>query len=247
LIRFLAIQHTFSEFLGTFEHQLESRGIGFVYQRPMAGQDLAGSALQFDALWLLGGAYTPDDREHCPWLDDELRLIQVFRAAGRPVVGLGFGAQLLALSFGGGVSGAQWDARWTVARKTAAGQGDPLAEALDGRPVLVLAAGAVELAPAIEPLLVDPDGRWLAIRPSPASYGLLFRPELKPGMIEDMIMEEGRPLPNHIDALLEETRVHWHELQQVSDLTAAALVSALDLMRERRKMPVFSLHLVPKD
>lgn len=248
MIRFLAIQHTYSEFLGTFEGQLESRGIGFVYQRPVTGQDVAGSALQFDALWLLGGAHAVCDREHNPWRDDELRLIQVFRSAGRPVVGLGFGGALVACAFGGEARAEPaFDARWTVARKTAAGRDDPLAEALDGHAVLVMVNGSVVLPPGIEPLLADDAGNWLAIRPCPSVYGLLFRPELKPGMIEDMIMEEGRPLPEDIGGLLEETRERWDQQQACADLTMAALVSALDLMRERRKMPVFSLHAVPKD
>lgn len=247
MIRLLAIQHSYSEFLGSFETQLEARGIGFVYQRPVTGQDVSGSALQFDGLLLLGGAYPPDDREHYPWLDDELRLIRVFRAAGKPVVGVGLGGQLVALAAGGSARPTGgFAAGWTRACKTPAGAGDPLAEALDGHDVLVMVNGAVDLPPEVEPILVDERGGWLAVRPTPLSYGLLFRPELKPGMIEDMIMEDERPLPDNIGDLLEETRARWAEAQQISDLTTVALVGALDLMRERRKMPVFSLHVVSK-
>lgn len=247
MIRLLAIQHSYSEFLGSFETQLEARGIGFVYQRPVTGQDVSGSALQFDALFLLGGAYPPDDKEHYPWLDDELRLIRLFRVAGRPVVGVGLGGQLVALAAGGSARPAGgFVAAWTTACKTPAGAGDPLAETLDGRDVLVMANGAVDLPPEVGPILVDERGGWLAVRPTPLSYGLLFRPELKPGMIEDMIMEDERPLPDNIGDLLEETRARWAEAQQIADLTTVALVGALDLMRERRKMPVFSLHFVSK-
>lgn len=38
--RVLAIQHTFSEFLGALEPQLEARGIGFSYVRPAVGEDV---------------------------------------------------------------------------------------------------------------------------------------------------------------------------------------------------------------
>lgn len=242
MIRFLAIQHTFSEFLGTFEHQLEGRGIGFQYQRPMTGQDVAGSALQFDALWLLGGAWPVADAEHCPWVPDELRLIEVFRRARRAVVGLGFGGHLVAQAFGGTPTAApEFDARWTRAVKTPAGEGDPLADAVHGLHVPVLSAGGVRLPGNVEPILVDEAGQWLAIRPAPTCYGLNFRPELKPGMIEDMIMEGDRPTPPNIDELLAETRRRWVELQQLGDLCMGALVGALDLMQERRKAPVFSL------
>ena len=79
--QFLALQHTYSEFLGLIEKQLENRGIGFSYCRPFTGQAVPGSALQYDALWLLGGAFPITDRENSPWLDDELRLIAAFRRA----------------------------------------------------------------------------------------------------------------------------------------------------------------------
>jgi hypothetical protein len=48
--RFAAVQHSYSEFLGAIEKQLENRGIGFTYFRPFTGQSLPASALQFDAL-----------------------------------------------------------------------------------------------------------------------------------------------------------------------------------------------------
>jgi len=245
MIRFVAVQHTFSEFFGALEPQFEARDIGFTYIRPVTGQDVIGSALQFDALWLLGGAYPVCDRVHCPWVDDELRLLAAFRKVRRPAVGLGFGAHLVAVA-AGGTAGPEpeHDAYWTTARATAAGKGDPLADAVDGRRVLVMANGSVALPAGVAPLVVDEAGRWIAIRPDPLSYGLLFRPELKPGMIEDMVMEEDRPVPEHIGALIEEARERWAETQDTIDRVVVALVKALDLMQERRKMPVFTMKQV---
>jgi hypothetical protein len=63
-------------------------------------------------------------------------------------------------------------------------------------------------------------------------------------MLEDMIMEEGRPLPENIGELLATARAEWGETQRTTDAVVAALVQALDLMRERRKMPVFALNPV---
>ena len=245
MIRFLAIQHTFAEFFGALEPQFEARGIGFTYLRPVTGQDVAATAGQFDCLWLLGGAYPATDREHCPWVDDELRLVSAFVRSKRPVVGLGFGGHVVALAHGGTPrDGPAHDAYWTDAHATAAGRDDPLARAVDGRRVLVMANGSVALPDAVAPILVDDAGRWLAIRPAPLAYGTVFRPELKPGMIEDMIMEEGRPVPENIGALLEEARTRWEETQETTARVVAALVEALDLMHERRKHPVFGLRPV---
>ena len=240
--RFLIVQHTASEYLGAIEQQLEHRDIGFVYQRPFTGQTLPAHALQYDALWLLGGAHAVTDRVACPWLDDELRLLAAFRRAARPVIGIGLGALLVAQASGGVARAAPpHDAYWTTAHATAAGHDDPLARAVDGRQVLVMVNGGAELPPAIAPLIVDDAGRWLAIRSDALTYGLLFRPELKPGMLEDMIMEEGRPLPEHIGELLATARAQWPATQQTTAAVVAALVAALDLMRERRKPPVFAL------
>ena len=245
MIRFLAIQHTFAEFFGALEPQFEARGIGFTYLRPVAGQDVAATAGQFDCLWLLGGAYPATDRANCPWLDDELRLVDAFARSKRPVVGLGFGAQVVALAHGGMPSDQPaHDAYWAEAHATAAGRDDPLARAVDGRRVLVMANGSVALPDSIAPIVVDDAGRWLAIRPAPLAYGALFRPELKPGMIEDMVMEEGRPVPENIGELLDEARARWEEMQDTTARVVAALVEALDLMQERRKMPVFGLRPV---
>ena len=116
---------------------------------------------------------------------------------------------------------------------------EPGAEAIDGRRVLVMANGRAELGAGLEPVAADEDGRWLAFRTGELGYGLLFRPELKPGMLEDMVMEDERPLPEDIGALIEAAREQWPEMQQTAERVAAALVRALGLMDERPKAPVF--------
>lgn len=241
----LVIQHTYSEFLGPIEKQLESRDIGFAYQRPFTGQNLPGSAPQYDSLWLLGGATPVTDTESAPWVADELRLIGIFKSAKRPIVGIGFGALLIAQYQGGTPFEEPYHtAYWTTAHKTQAGKDDALAEAVDGRRVLVMYNGKVDLPKDVDPIVVDDAGNWLAIRPDEWTYGMLFRPEIKPGMIEDMIMEDNRPLPDNIGELLEQARMNWVETQAITARVSLALVSALDLMQERRKPPVFSLNVV---
>lgn len=245
--QFAVVQHTYSEFLGLIETQLEKRDIGFNYQRPFVGQELPGSASQFDALFLLGGKTPTADRESAPWIEDELRLIGIFQQAHRPVVGIGFGALLIAEIEGAQISAEPYhQAYWTTAHKTQAGTGDALAEAADGRRLLVMVNGAAKLPPGLEPILVDDNGKWLAIRPNKLTYGMLFRPELKPGMIEDMIMEAKRQTPSNIAELLSEARNQWQGMQQLTEQTVVALVKELDLMVERRKMPIFHLQ-VAKD
>lgn len=241
--RYAVIQHTYSEFLGLIEAQLEKRDIGFLYFRPFVGQDLPATALHFDAMFALGGDASLGE---AGWQQDELRLFDVFMRAGRPVIGVGYGGMLMAEWAGGRVVDASGhQARWTTAHKTAAGEGDLVAEALHGRRVMVLHRGDIELPDTVEPIVVDDEGRWLAIHPHTLGYGLLCRPELKPGMIEDMIMEEGRANPDNIGQLLTDARAEWHASQQTTDQLVVALVKSLDLMQERHKPPVFHLKVEP--
>lgn len=242
--RFLAVQHTFSEFFGALEPQWEARDIGFNYVRTVAGQDVAGTPSQFDALWLLGAAHPVADRGRCPWVDDEIRLVHAFERARRPVIGLGDGALVLAAAHGAMLHAEpEHDARFVEARALVAD--DPVAQAVDGRRVLVMAHGRAELPagtqPPVQPIVSDERGRWIAFRAGALAYGLLFRPELKPGMLEDMVMEEERTVPENVGELIEAARKDWEALQETSAKVVAGLVSALNLMDERRKMPVFRL------
>ncbi len=239
---YAVVQHTYAEFLGTIEKHLEKRDIGFSYFRPFVGQDLPGNAALFDALFLLGGGRPPVGEEAYDWLDDEQRLIAAFEKADRPVVGFGLGAQLIAAVHGAELAEEPiHTGYWTTAHKTDVGAGDELAERVDGRRVLVMCNGRADLPASLQPTLVDDAGHWLAVRPRPTTYALLFRPEVKPGMIEDMIMEADRDLPDNIDQLLGETRQEWQAMQETTDQVLVALVKELNLMQERRKPPVFNL------
>lgn len=246
--RFLVVQHSYSEFLGGVETQLQSRDIGFTYLRPFTGQTLPASALQYDALWLLGGKHAVCDTENCPWVAEELRLVAAFRRAARPVVGLGFGGLLVAVAAGGTAHAVPAHrAGFTTAHRAIEAEADPVAIALEGRKVLVMVNGRVDLPAGIAPVLVDDAGDWIAIHPDPLTYGLLFRPEVKPGMLEDMVMEENRETPEHIGELIAGLRADRDGFQRTQDLAVAALVGALDLMQERRKPPVFVLNPVNRE
>lgn len=240
---YAVIQHNYSEFLGQVERQLEIRDIGFSYFRPFVGQDLPGSAIHFDALFLLGGSSLVNEEKN-EWIESEKRVLRLFQASRRPIVGFGFGAMLLAENAGATLHDEPYhNAYWTTAHKTEAGENDALAQAVDGKRVLVFSNGSATLPENIKPIIVDDEGKWIAIRPDSMSYGLLFRPELKPGMIEDMIMEAGRETPENIGELLATARLEWVETQKTTDQIIMALVKSLDLMKERHKAPVFKLNV----
>lgn len=244
---YAVIQHNYSEFLGLIEHQLEVRDIGFNYFRPFVGQEAPGTALHFDALFILGGNWPVTDEEHCPWVESERRLLGIFRKGKRPVVGFGFGAMLIAEHSGAQMSNEPLHtAYWTTAHVTDAGKDDLVAKAMDGRRVLVMYNGSAQLSDDVKPILVDDNGNWIAFRPDTLTYGFLFRPELKPGMVEDMIMEAKRETPDNIGEILQTARDEWDESQVTTDRFVVALVKELDLMTERKKAPIFQLNIESK-
>jgi GMP synthase-like glutamine amidotransferase len=240
--RFLVIQHNRSEFLGSFERLLEDRHIGFSYCRPFVGDRLPATAIQYDALWLLGGCARLDDPLLAQDRAQVFRLIGAFRRAKRPVIGFGYGALLIALQCGGEIrDSSTWHASFTCPRAHGDSQ---LADSVDGVPVLTLHRGQVQLPDAVKVLATSAYGDWLIACVDPTTYALLLRPEMKPGMLEDLVMEDADALPEHFGDLIAQTKVHWPDMQTLSQRVLAALVGTLDLMRERDKPSVIPVRVV---
>jgi GMP synthase (glutamine-hydrolysing) len=60
-------------------------------------------------------------------------------------------------------------------------------------------------------------------------------------MLEDMVLEDDREVPQDMARLIETAREEWGALQATTERVTVARVAALDLMRERRKSPVSRL------
>jgi GMP synthase (glutamine-hydrolysing) len=150
----LALRHVAFEDLDCFAAPLVARGYTLRYQD--AGyDDLAVlDPLADDLLVVLGGPIGVYENAAYPFIDDELRLLRARLAAGRPVLGLCLGAQLIARAlearvYPGGVK----EIGWKPLMLTEAGRASPLAVLEGGLPVLHwhgdtfdLPAGAVLLA-----------------------------------------------------------------------------------------------------
>jgi len=54
-------------------------------------------------------------------------------------------------------------------------------------------------------------------------------------------VEAGRKVPGDIDEIPATARMEWQGMQETTDRAIAAPVKEVDLMRERRKPPVFRL------
>jgi GMP synthase (glutamine-hydrolysing) len=93
------LQHTSFEDLGSMEPHLKSRGHQLSCS-PLYKSDLTHSPDDLDILIVLGGPMSVHDERVYPWLVEEKQFIRSVIAAGKPVLGICLGAQLLAEALG---------------------------------------------------------------------------------------------------------------------------------------------------
>lgn len=183
------IQHDSAEYLGLMEDHLEGRRIRFRYIRPFTGAvpipdlDLVG-----DGLVLLGaGPWGTAGERDLPTLAEELSLARSCMMANKLVIGIGVGAQIVALAGGGEVVRAPLTCRVGTATR-----GDP--EALAGYvpetfPYVTYGRDRAVPPAHAKVLAVDEDGEPLAFQMGDTAFGFAFHPGLKTAMIEDLVME----------------------------------------------------------
>lgn len=88
---------------GAYLRWAQARGYGISWSRVYAGDALPENANAFDMLVVLGGPQSPRTTlTECPWFDShaEQRLIAQAIAAGRIVVGICLGSQLIGEALG---------------------------------------------------------------------------------------------------------------------------------------------------
>jgi GMP synthase-like glutamine amidotransferase len=185
------LQHVGAEYLGLMEDHLESRAIRFRYVRPFVpGGKVPGSPGEFAGLVVLGaGPLGIVSGSLVPSIAAELRLVRAFLDCRLPVVGIGFGACLLATASGGGAAEAplrgSLETAVRVHARALAGhlpERYPVVVGMRDRPVLP--HGATVLAKTLT-------GAPALFQVAHNSLGFLGHPGIKAGMIEDLVMEFG--------------------------------------------------------
>ena len=183
------IQHTDAEYLGLIEDHLEGRSIGFTYMRPhTAGGRLPATVKFTDGVVLLGGGpWGSAGERNLPTLEEEVQLVRDCMLRGAPVLGIGLGAQVLALASGGSVNSAPLRFKISIACRTRD-------DALNGYlpevfPIATYMRDAFEAPPHADILAVDEDGAAAVFQVADNCFGFAAHPGLKGAMIEDLIME----------------------------------------------------------
>lgn len=93
------LQHVPFEGLGRIGDWFIERGVRPVGHRLFAGDPLPDPGA-VDALVVMGGPMSVNDGNRLPWLDDERRFVAETLEAGRPVLGVCLGAQMIAAALG---------------------------------------------------------------------------------------------------------------------------------------------------
>jgi GMP synthase (glutamine-hydrolysing) len=152
--RAVIIRHVPFEDLDGFAAVLEARGYGIAYREAPVDDLAAPELATADLLVVLGGPIGAYEDHLYPFLGDEIALVERRLAAGRPVLGICLGAQLMARALGARVypAGAK-EMGWAPLELTAAGRESCLRRLAPGTAVLHwhgdtfdLPAGAVHLA-----------------------------------------------------------------------------------------------------
>ena len=183
------IQHTSADYLGLMEEHLEGRRIRFRYFRPFTEQGTIPQPGELsDGLVLLGGGpWGSAGVRDVPTLDAEIVLTRAMLEEGKPVLGIGLGAQILAIAAGGGAQDAPLAFEVGHARRSRhdalAGflpEGFPHVTYMRERPILP--DGAVVLAE-------DDAQRPAVFQVASNAVGFIGHPGFKTAMAEDLIME----------------------------------------------------------
>ena len=121
-------QHEPFEGLGAIEGWLLARGHVLSCTRFHAGEETPADADGFDWLIIMGGGMNVYQYRDHPWLKAEKRLIDRTISAGKRVLGICLGAQLIADVMGARVcQNAEREIGWFPVRAVAAGAGSPFA------------------------------------------------------------------------------------------------------------------------
>lgn len=183
------LQHTSAEYLGLIEDHLEGRRIRFRYARPFtAGGGLPAPDAIGDGLVILGGGpWGSAGGRDVPTLGREVALARHALETGLPVLGIGLGAQILAIAAGGGASPSPLEFEVGEAGRS---RPDALAGFLPERyPLVLYGRDRPVLPPGAEVLARDWLGRPALFQVGERALGFAGHPGIKPAIVEDLVME----------------------------------------------------------
>lgn len=183
------LQHVNCETLGNITDALQALGIRHEYVRTSKGEPVPKEMGDGAGLIVMGGPMGVYEQNACPFLADEIRLIEKALSAQKPILGVCLGSQLLAATLGAAVTkGEKKEIGWYQVSLEDSCKTDRLWSGIESPftayhwhgDIFDLPQGAVSLASSALT-------RHQAFRYSRNAYGFLFHMEVTPAMIRDMV------------------------------------------------------------
>jgi GMP synthase-like glutamine amidotransferase len=231
------VQHTSADYLGLMEDHLEGRRIRFQYFRPFTEQGrVPGPEDECDGLVLLGGGpWGSAGGRDVPTLQQEIVLARAMLDMGKPVIGVGLGAQILAVAAGGSSEAAPLAFEVGHAQRVVDGalagfmpERFPHVTYMRDRPV---PPGNAKI------LAVDDRERPAVFQVGVNALGFCGHPGFKTAMAEDLIMEF-EEAPEDPAPKLQQLQMLVPEIEDALVPIMTGIVKVTGLMQTRHRIPI---------
>ncbi|MFB3777426.1 MAG: type 1 glutamine amidotransferase [Bryobacteraceae bacterium] len=186
----LVFRHVPFEHLGLIAPALESRDISFEYVDLFLDPAAAIREEAAAGFIFMGGPMSAND--DFPYIRREIDLIERAAAAGKPMLGICLGAQLIAKALGAGVyRNPVKEIGWYPIRWSQAASADPLLAGLSGADTVFHWHGETFDLPRGSELLASSERcRNQAFRWGGGAHGFQFHLEVTPEMIADWVRQD---------------------------------------------------------
>lgn len=195
---------------------------------------IAPAASSMRALIVMGGPMGVYEQDRYPFLKKELALMKRMVSAGKPVLGVCLGSQLLAAALGRRVyPNERKEIGWYKVKLTPAGKRDPLFHDLPSEPQVFQWHGdTFDLPRGAALLATSPLCRNQAFRIGQRAWGLQFHLETDPPMIRDWLGQPGTDRELHNAGVREAAiraglRARWPRMKPSAEKTFSAFAKIL--------------------
>lgn len=216
----IVLQHVACETLGTIADVLAERRVDTRYVRTFAGEPVPATMDGVTGLVVMGGPMGVYEADQFPFLADGIRLIERAIDAGKPVLGICLGSQLVAAALGARVfPGPKKEIGWYDVSLSDAGAADPLFVGVPRRFVGYVWHGDVFDVPRGATSLASTQlTASQAFRYGANVYGILFHMEVTKTVIDGMLAtftDELQQAQVDAEAIRRDISTHHEPLQQI--------------------------------
>ncbi len=219
----IVLRHAAAEGLGLLANALRDYGVHHRYLDVARGDPLPKDIRTVGGVIVLGGPMPAYEADRHPFLETESAFLEKAIEAGRPVLGVCLGAQMIAQVLGARVyPGERREVGWAPVELTEDGRDDPLFAGLgDSLTVFHMHGDTYELPPDAVHLARSPAYEQQAFRLGDTVYGFQFHLEFTEPIIQRLATEP-QSQRYIVEAGVDPKQLLAETSQRVSDLAEAA-------------------------